>query len=165
MDKLKWLSNQYFKQMDSAKIVDLLIPSLKEKGYIRENFDRKMLENSVHLFKGRITTLSDFLDWAGFLFIDDYVRDEEAREKHLTESKIEEFRLLGERFNQIESFDAGTTEKVFRTLVEELGIKASDLVHPVRVALTGRAVGPGLFETIAVLGKEKTVQRLAQAFT
>mgnify|MGYP001584055502 CR=1 FL=1 len=52
-------------------------------------------------------------------------------------------------------------EKEFRNLVAELGIKAADLVHPVRVALTGKSVGPGLFETIALLGKEKTLARLS----
>jgi len=72
--------------------------------------------------------------------------------------------LLSERFSRIDPFDAATTEKVFRSLVAELGIKASDLVHPVRVALTGMAVGPGLFETIALLGKEKTIKRLSEAF-
>jgi len=71
---------------------------------------------------------------------------------------------LSERFSRAEPFDAVTTEKVFRELVAELGIKAADLVHPVRVALTGHSVGPGLFETIALLGKEKTIKRLAEAF-
>jgi glutamyl-tRNA synthetase len=45
-----------------------------------------------------------------------------------------------------------------------MGLKTSDLVHPIRVALTGRAVGPGLFETMEVLGKEKTVKRLKETF-
>jgi glutamyl-tRNA synthetase len=164
IDKLKWLNNQYIRQMNTAELEEMLIPLLKEKGYLQENFDRQKLKNSVDLFKGRLSTLSDFLEWTGFVFTDRYPRDQEARQKHLSQNKEKEFRLLSERFKSVEPFDAVSAEKVFRGLVDELGIKAADLVHPVRVALTGRAVGPGLFETIALLGREKTVQRLAEAF-
>jgi len=164
MDKLKWLNNQYIKQMDSDQFIEIITPFLEKKGYIKENFDRQKLRNSVDLFKGRLSTLLDFLDWTEFVFVDNYYKDEEAQQKHLSDDRAKEFSLLSERFNRVEPFDVAGTEKVFRELVDELGVKASDLVHPVRVALTGRAVGPGLFETIALLGKEKTVKRLLEAF-
>ena len=164
MDKLKWLNGQYIKQMKTEELEGLLIPILKEKGYIHEKFDMQKLKNSVDLFKGRLSTLNDFLDWAEFVFTENYYRDQEARQKHLSQSREKEFRLLSECFAQVEPFNAASTEKAFRRLVDELGIKPADLVHPVRVALTGRAVGPGLFETIALLGKEKTIQRLQGAF-
>jgi len=75
-----------------------------------------------------------------------------------------EFGLLAERLSTLTDFNAKTAEEVFRHLVAELGIEAGVLVHPVRVALTGRAVGPGLFDTMAVLGQEKTIRRLKEAF-
>jgi len=164
MNKLKWLNSQYIKQMNTNALTDLLIPFLKGKGYIQDDFNRQFLENSVDLFKGRLGTLTDFLERADFLFIDQLNMDEEDYQKHLSENKAKEFLLLSERFRQIEPFDAAMTEEIFRAVVDELGVKASDLVHPIRVALTGRAVGPGLFETIALLGKEKTVKRLVEAF-
>jgi glutamyl-tRNA synthetase len=61
-------------------------------------------------------------------------------------------------------FNVKAAEETFREVVAQLGIEAGVLVHPVRVALTGRAVGPGLFDTMAVLGKERTVRRLREAF-
>jgi len=164
MDKLKWLNNQYIKQMDSGQFIEIITPFLEKKGYIKENFDSQKLKNSVELFKGRLSTLLDFLDWTEFVFVDDFYKDKEAQQEHLSDNKAKEFSLLSERFDCIDPFDASATEKAFRDLVSELGIKASDLVHPVRVALTGRAVGPGLFETIALLGKEKTVKRLSETF-
>ena len=164
MDKLKWLNNQYIKQMDSEKFIEIITPFLEKKGYIKENFDRQVLKSSVELYKGRLSTLLDFLEWTEFVFNDDYHKDQEALQKHLSENRANEFSLLSERFSHVDPFDADTTEKAFRGLVAKLGIKASDLVHPVRVALTGRAVGPGLFETIALLGKEKTLKRLSEAF-
>lgn len=163
MDKLKWLNGQYIKQMPAEPLAELLIPFLEGKGCVRENFDRQRFKNIVDLFKGRMATLADFWDWADFVFVDNFAVDEEARRKYFSPERAEEFRLLSERIGRLDPFDTPHIEKAFRDLVTELGIQASDLVHPVRVALTGRTVGPGLFETMAVIGKSKTIERLGQA--
>ncbi len=164
MEKLEWINSQYIKKTDTATLTTLLVPFLKEKGFVDENFDRQGLENIVNLFKGRLATLCDFLDWADFVFVDRVNIDPAARAQYLTQDKSKEFHLLAGRLKGIESFSAATAEEVFRSLVAELGIGAAELVHPVRVALTGKAVGPGLFETMAILGKDKTIQRLSEAF-
>lgn len=164
MDKLKWINSQYIRKAEAQKLTGLLIPLLKEKGWIGDRCDGQNLKEIVELFKPRLFTLVDFLDWAEFIFVDDLKMDEEAKSKYLVEDRSREFRLLNERLGRLDPFDALSAEKIFRDLVAELGLKASDLVHPVRVALTGKAVGPGLFETMAILGKEKTLRRLDEAF-
>jgi glutamyl-tRNA synthetase len=160
MEKLTWINGQYIKQMDAKALTDAVIPVLKKAGYIGEAFDRQKLENIVNLFKPRLSTLNDFIDWAGFVFVDNYVRDPEAQSKYLTTDKAKAFELLSDRLSSLTEYNLKTTEEAFRQLVGELGIPSGDLVHPVRVALTGRAIGPGLFETMAILGKDKTVSRL-----
>jgi len=164
MEKLRWLNSQYIKQTPTEELVKLLEPFLKEKGYINGNFDGQRLKSIVDLFKGRLSTLKDFLEWTDFVFVDELSIDPKAQEEHLTQDRSKEFALLSERFDNLKALDAKAAEKVFRDLVDELGIKASDLVHPIRVALTGRAVGPGLFETIEVLGRDKTIKRLKETF-
>jgi glutamyl-tRNA synthetase len=165
MDKLKWVNAQHIKQMTVEKLTDLLVPFLKEQEYIDENFDRKHLETIVHLFQGRMATLKDFLDWADFVFVQDIQISDEDRQKFFAQDKRKEFDLLSQRLEQLVEWTPHAAEEAFRGLVTELNQKASDLVHPVRVALTGKSVGPGLFETMAILGKEKTVRRLRQAFS
>ncbi len=160
LDKLKWLNGEYIKNMDVAKLTELLIPFLKEKYQDKPIPDGKAMESIVNLFKGRMSTLKDFLEWTDFIFSDAVNFDPEAKEKHLSEDRSKEFALLAESESKLTEFNAKTAEEAFRSVVEQLGIKAGDLVHPVRVALTGRAVGPGLFETMAVLGQSKTVERL-----
>jgi len=160
MDKLRWVNSQHIKLASTESIVELLIPLLLEKGYLGNEFDRKRLEGVVRLFKGRLATLADFLDWADFAFIDNIVISDENKQQFFTDETIKRFHRLSEKFSRVDPFTAQETEKAFRDLVEELGIKAADLVHPVRVALTGKTIGPGLFETMEVLGKEKTVCRL-----
>lgn len=160
MDKLTWINTQYIKQSETSKLTDLLIPLLRKAGYPTENMDRPWLENVVGLFKPRMSTLTDFLDWAAFAFTDEYPMDEEAKTAHLTSNKSSEFEKLAQQLSTLEVFDVKTTEETFRNVVTELNIKAGELVHPVRVALTGKAVGPGLFDTMVILGKDKTVHRL-----
>jgi len=164
MDKLKWVNSQYIKKMNDDDLMKHVVPFLKEKGYINDDYDSNDLKVVVKLFKGRISTLNEFLDWADFIFLDKPHMDPKAQQEHLSKDRKKEFELFCDRLNGIDPFEAQSIEKTFRELVEELGLKTSDLVHPVRVALTGKAVGPGLFETIAVLGKDKTIQRLTQAF-
>ncbi len=164
MEKLKWINSQYIKKTPLDKLTEYLVPFLEEKDYINGKFDRQRLENIVELFKGRITTLVEFLEWADFAFLPKPVIDEQARQQYLAVNRAKEFCLLSDRLEHAEKFDVAATEKIFRDLVAELGIQSSDLVHPVRVALTGKAIGPGLFETMAVLGKEKTVERLRTTF-
>lgn len=165
LDKLKWLNSEYIKIMDTAKLTELITPFLKNKYQDKLLLDGKELESIVHLFKGRMSTLNDFLDWTDFIFCEAVNFDEEARAKHLAEDRSKEFGVLAEALDKLEEYNAKTAEEAFRMVVEKLGIKAGDLVHPVRVALTGRAVGPGLFETMAVLGKSKTVERLKAMVT
>ncbi len=164
LDKLRWLNGQYIKEMDTARLAQLLVHFLKEK-YPGNTFpDGKALENIVQLFKGRMATLTDFLEWTDFIFTDKVQFDPESKEKHLSQDKSKEFHLLAQALREIKEFNVKSTEEVFRRIVEQLGITAGDLVHPVRVALTGRAVGPGLFETMVVLGQNKTISRLQECF-
>lgn len=161
MDKLTWLNTQYIKEMPTARLTELLLPFLKEKNY--EVSDRVWLENVVKLYQPRLSTLLDFLVWADYLFEEVKIPDEE-KARHLTPDKKNGFLDLAQALSGAPDFDFKTTEEIFRGIVAKLGIAAGDLVHPVRVALTGKTIGPGLFETMAVLGKEKTVKRLREAF-
>ena len=159
MDKLKWLNSQYLKAIDAGILAELIKPLLEEK-YGKGIADDKDLKNIVQLYKGRMETLADFLDWTDFIFAGKVTYDEAAKAEHLSGNISKEFNLLADRLETVEHFDVQSTEEAFRGVVSSLGIQAGHLVHPVRVALTGRAVGAGLFDTMVVLGKEETIARL-----
>ena len=164
MEKLKWVNAQYVKQTPTAKLTDMLVPILQEEGLLAAAFDRAWLEKAVELFKNRLSTLRDFIERAGFLFAADFQVTDDVRDTHLTKDMSREFGMLADRLSGLDLFDLVTTEKEFRGVVSELGCQSSELVHPIRVALTGSAVGPGLFDTMVMLGKDKTVARLRSAF-
>ncbi|MFQ5681169.1 MAG: glutamate--tRNA ligase [Candidatus Omnitrophota bacterium] len=164
INKLDWLNGRYIKKYDPERLVDSVIPFLKKAGYIdNENFSRDKLVFMVKLFQGRVSRLADFADWAGFVFRDDIEFEAAAKQRFLEKDLGREFELLAARFEGLSEWTAPVIEEAFRGLVAELGLKAGDLVHPVRIALSGRTVGPGLFETIALLGKDKVIARLSRA--
>ena len=167
LEKLEWLNSQYIKEMDTVQLAEALrplviakYPQVQRPGALQE----KDLEHMVQLYKGRMNTLLDFLDWTDFIFNEQVHFDQEVKAKHLAQDMRREFDLLAERLNTIGEFNVKAAEEAFRAVVAQLGIEAGVLVHPVRVALTGKAVGPGLFDTMVVLGQERTVRRLREAF-
>jgi len=161
LKKLDWMNNQYLKAEDPEIIADKIILLLIEKNYIRENnFDRNYIISLVKLYQARLDRLNDFLERADFFFVEEFNIDQEAKNKFLSRDLSREFRMFAERLQDLDKFDIITIESSFRELVKELNIEAKELIHPIRVALTGKTIGPGLFEVIYYLGKERTRERL-----
>jgi len=161
MDKLDWINNQYLKSQDPDTLTDEVIPLLIEKNLVeKDNFDRNYILSLVKLFQARLVVLKDFVEWADFFFLKNIEIEPAAEEKFLSHDLSKEFKLFIERIEKLEKFDAQTIETSFRELVRELDIQAKTLIHPIRVALTGKTVGLGLFEVIYYLGKERTKERL-----
>lgn len=159
LDKLNWVNSEYIKGMDAGQLSDLVRNFLEKKDFLPAGLEEGYLEKVVSLFQGRIFKLSDLLDWARFCFYDDFSYSDDTKailEKDLSR----EVKSLIEKLKIIKDFAAGEIEKEFRAAVADLSLKMKDLVHPVRVALTGRRIGPGLFETMEVLGKDRVCQRL-----
>ena len=163
MKKLDWMNNQYLKKEDPQKLLDELLPFLKKKGYYKDNnFDRNYLISVVKLFQERLTRLEEFPDWADFFFLDEIEIEPKAKEKFLTKDLSKEFSLFIERLKGLESFEIASIEQAFRDLVKELNIESKVLIHPIRVALTGKTIGPGLFEVIYYLGLKRTQDRMSK---
>ncbi|MFC1594463.1 glutamate--tRNA ligase [Candidatus Omnitrophota bacterium] len=164
IDKLKWVNNQYIKKLEIETLTDLIVEFLKKKKMLTDDYDRAWLKNVVQLYKSRLDTLADFAQRADFLFLDKPRFDEDAKNKLVSRDFSKEFDLLAQRLEALKQFDAKSVEEAFRGLVEELKLSASDLVHPTRAALSGKLIGPGLFETIEALGQKKTLERLRNAY-
>lgn len=161
LDKLNWINNQYLKAEPLDALVDEVIPLLAAKGIIdTAAVDRGYVRSIVGLLQARLTTLNDFPDRADFFFLKDPVMDPKAQEKFLDRDLSREFSAFAKRLAGLATFDVPSIEEAFRQLVAELQIEAKTLIHPVRVALTGKTVGPGLFDVIYYLGKERTIERL-----
>ncbi|MFA5199737.1 MAG: glutamate--tRNA ligase [Candidatus Omnitrophota bacterium] len=161
LKKLDWINNQYLKNADPRKLLEELLPLLIEKRYIKEgDFDREYVLGLIKLFQARLPRLNDFIDWADFFFIEEIKIDPVAQEKFLSKDLSGEFKLFIAELEKLSNFNIENIEKAFRDLVSKLDIEAKVLIHPLRVALTGKTIGPGLFELIYYLGSERTKKRL-----
>ncbi len=157
MDKLRWMNSEYIKSSSEEQLYERILPFLEERGI---QVDKDYVLKVVKIFKGRASTLIDFVEWADYFWVDDYQFDPEAVQMHLSKDKSEWFLRLVEVMKQIDHWEVEEIERRFRGLVSELGIKAKELIHPVRVAVSGKRIGPGLFELLWALGKEKVIDRL-----
>jgi len=161
LKKLDWMNNQYLKKEDPLKLTEEVLPLLLEKKYVEQDkLDKDYIISIVKLFQGRLTTIKDFPDWADFFFLEDVNMDPEAEKKHLAKDLSKEFEIFIKKLDSLNKFDIISIEECFREMVKELNIEAKVLIHPIRVALTGKTIGPGLFEVIYYLGLERTRKRL-----
>ncbi len=116
----------------------------------------------------RIKVAGDILDFADFFTPDDQlVYDAAAFDKRLSKppGTAERLRKFGDRLASAEAFDAVALERLLQQFVEAEGIKVGDIIHAVRVAVTGKSVGFGLFETLEILGRERCVTRIQRALS
>ncbi len=151
--KLTWLNGRYIREMD----VDVLTARL-------EAFTgRTGLREAVAISQEKIGTLADFEPLAGFLF-DGPADDPKAREKWLDEDHRHALVQSREALAHLEPFDVERIEVALREVVEaDPARKPKDVFQPIRVALAGTTISPGIFESLAVLGREESLKRLDAA--
>lgn len=164
MDKLSWLNSQYIKSM-SLEDLSAEFKSFCEAEKIsdRHPFDEKELPRVLKLYRERATTFIELREAVNIFFTPAVVIDEAARQKYLSQDLSREFGILKEKFLQIAEFSAAATEAAFKAAVTECGVTTKFLIHPLRVAVSGKTVGPGMFELLEALGKGKTIERIDSA--
>ena len=120
-----------------------------------------MFKKFCKLYHGRVKTLIEFKNELVIFAKDEVSYDKEAVEKFLKKKEVlDMLKLASQRLEKIKDFTPKAIEAESRALIKELNLKGADLIHPLRVAVTGKSVSAGIFEVLALLGKEKTIKRL-----
>jgi len=161
-DKLDWINSQYIRMMDLNKLLPLLKDRLAEKGWLKDSVEENWVKELVHLLHKRIKTLEDFVEQTEFIFQDKIDYEQTAIEEFLKNKPYlsDGFAKLISGLKEVSAFDIKGIELLLRSIAEGLKFSAKDFILPVRVAVTGKSVSPPLFESIFLLGKEKTIERL-----
>lgn len=163
MDKLSWMNGQYIKNMDPGKLTERTEEFLKSKNILDAKFDRGQWEKIIPAYKERTRTLEDFISVYKIFFGDELEYDEQAVEKYLKKPSSKDIMNRCKTVAEAcAKFDKVSVEESYRKLADELKIKAAELIHPTRVAISGKTVGAGLFEMMELLGREKVLKRLAK---
>lgn len=160
--KLEWINTQHIRRLSLEELADLTYPFLKEAEWFKEeNFKREYYLKVLTLLQERLKTLAQIREYADYFFVDDLDYDVETVKKVCKHPDTPLYlEKIKEVWSQIQEFTAENLENSLKKLAEENQIPTKNLVHPIRVALTNKTVGPGLYEIVEVLGKDKTLRRL-----
>ncbi len=165
-EKLLWMNGVYIREMPDEKLADEVLPFLER--HLGRPADRGLLLRVVPIVKERIKLLSEIVEMADFFFDDGDLRyDTEtllgkkyAGDTDAAKAALERVIAAAET---VREWTHEALEAAIRPVAEELGVKAGDLFGLIRVAVTGKTATPPLFETMEVLGREKTLERLQTA--
>jgi glutamyl-tRNA synthetase len=163
-EKLDWFNQQHIMRMSPDELARRVKPLLRAEGLWRDEFlgDRHAWFFAVlDLFRPRVKRMNDFVTQARFLFTDAVDYDSTAVTKHLNVSGMDEhLEAVSAALGALPAFDVVSIESAVRATAERRSVKAASLIHAIRVAITGRSVSPGLFEVLALLGRERVRIRL-----
>jgi len=150
--KLAWMNANYLRGLEIDELVRLL----------EERYGRDDLRAAAEISQEKLRTIEDFWPFAGFLFERREI-DPAAWEKVMKDGAAERLQRARDALAAAEPFDAAAIEAALRRVVEELGVKAKEVFQPVRVAISGTTVSPGIFESVAVLGRDEALARIDAA--
>jgi glutamyl-tRNA synthetase len=161
-EKLEWVNAQWLKATPPATLADALPPLLEARGLPVPD-DRAWLARVVATLQERSRTLAELAEGARFYLREEVDLDPKAAAKHLDDAVRPALVELADRLAALPAWTAGTIEAAFHAVVEGHQLKLGKLAQPVRVAVTGGTVSPGIFEVLDVLGRERSLARLAAA--
>lgn len=157
-EKLEWINGEWLRKLDIDEVKKRLEIYLKNNGFDADDSD--YLTKVIKAMGNRANKLKDFIEIGRYFFTDDFTYDEKGLKKRIYPGVEDRLKKLIVKFKSLDSFDKENMENALRELSNEFGCKAGELIHPVRLGVSGMTFGPGLFELLEVLGKEKVIERL-----
>jgi glutamyl-tRNA synthetase len=161
LDKCFWLNGQYLQHMTLERFASLS-QNFVDKAGIAYGTQEALLK-ALAIVKPKVKHLSDVPEWIGFLFTEDFPIEPESLEKLKQPGALEHLAALGDALKDLPEWSHPVIEAKLKETATTRGVKAGALVHPARVAVSGRSVGPGLYEMFEVLGKERVLERFRRA--
>jgi len=147
--KLDWMNGVYLRGLEPEAYSERLLTFLRQEGY---DWSEPLVRSAAPLVQEKIARLGEFPAFAGFLF-GDIEPDPSLLQRDVLEAAAEELAT-------VEPFDTGPIEAALKALCERLGLKPRQAFQPIRVAVTGSKISPGLYESLALLGRDESLERL-----
>jgi len=157
-DRLEWLNGEWLRKLNVDEAVRRLTIYLRDNGFKIDDPD--YLAKVIQAMGNRVNKLKDFIEIGRYFFTDDFTYDEKGFKKRIYPGVEVRIKKLITKFSELDPFDEENMESALRELSEELNCKAGELIHPVRLGVSGMTFGPGLFELLEVLGRGKVIKRL-----
>lgn len=166
--KLTWLNGQYLSSLPLREIADAAVPFFKAAGLIDDDYlpaHQAYFDHLVDVVRVRVKTLVELAEGSRYFFEDVDSYDPKGVAKSFKPEAADLLQKAHDALAALPVFDLATTEACYNKLAEELGLSLGKVIHPTRLALTGRTFSPGMFDVMVLLGREKTLERLEKAIT
>jgi len=163
-NKLKWMNGKYISQQTAKSLISLMEPHLQKDEKHEITQKESAFEKLIDLVKTRAQSIPEMYESCSFFFKDPTDYEEKGLLKYFSDEKsINYLKQLRVILNGTSLSDVDNIEQVVREQADNMGIKAGELIHPLRLALTGRTVSPGIFYVMFILGKETVLRRIESA--
>ncbi len=161
--KLNWINGQYLNELELDELVSFLKPAAAEKGWLLAD-NNEFFVDVVSLVRSRSQTLVQMIASMDYFFEEISGYDPKGISKYFSSTDIiPSLETVRNKLLNISLFESAELESLIRSEANQMGLKAGDLIHPLRLAVTGRTATPGLFEIMELLGRGKCCDRIANA--
>ena len=164
-EKMLWMNQEYIMNAPAGDLLPLLEERLRRRGLDPDLLPRENRLGIVEEFRTRAKTLEEMAEGAGFFFAPRVTFDEKAADKFLKPEIAGPLGRVRDAIAGVDPFVPGGVKAAFEGVLEAEGMKLGKLAQPVRVALTGGTVSPGIFETLCLIGKERSLERIDTALS
>ncbi|MEA1960211.1 MAG: glutamate--tRNA ligase [Bacillota bacterium] len=162
-EKLTWMNGHYVAEAETNRLIQLIKPEAIRKGWLTVD-NQSYFTNVVELVKNRVKTTNEIFDAVEYFFEDVDSYDTKGMKKHFSKpGAIDLLQSVLEILTTADSFSTSKLEEMLRAKATELNVKAGDLIHPARLALSGRTNTPGIFDVMVILGRKNCIIRTEQA--
>jgi glutamyl-tRNA synthetase len=162
-EKLLWLQGEYARELTDDRFYELAVHTFAKAGVDTNKFALGYVKAALDTCKGKFKTFSELSAYAGFYFTNKIEYDAEAAMKDFVPENKPRLEKLRDAFASASAFNAVALETTLKETAKTLGVKAGVLVHPCRLAVTGKTSGPSLYHLLQVLGKERVMARIEKA--
>lgn len=163
LEKLNWLNAEHLRSKTSDEILQLLKEELKNYKYNPADYSDDYLKLVIEAMKERASFVREYIEKSAYFFEDPVNYDEKMIVKNWEKETPDQLNLLAQNFTRLTSPAKEDFETSLRQTAEQLNISTAKLIHPLRLAVSGIGTGPGIFDILYILGKEKSVKRIYSA--
>ena len=159
LTKLNWMNWEYIRSMEMDRFVAFASRALEQSGISLRGFDTAYIKDALGTCKEKLKQFTDAKSFADFYFVQD-IEIEEASRKELNAESKRVMEAVRQAVVETLDFSADNIGAMIKKVAASLGVKAGPVVHPTRLACTGKTVGPSLYHLMEVLGKDRVLKRI-----
>lgn len=160
IEKLNWLNAEHLRRKSDTDLIQMLRDDLKKSKYSENDFTEDYLLKVIHAMKERVSFVHEFYEKGNYFFEEPVTYEESAVKKRWKEESPLILKKYAEKISTFESPVKEDFEKALHDTAAEMNVGNGNVIHPLRLAASGVSGGPGIFEILDIIGKEKTINRI-----